>query len=116
MSDRLRTSAWLQAEANNQTRFRAVNESIDDAADLFGDAASYNVYVCECGDGECLDPIKLTRAEYAVVRSEATHFAIATNHENPELDRVVSEHGRFAIVQKTLAVAVRLARETDPRR
>jgi 3,4-dihydroxy-2-butanone 4-phosphate synthase len=110
------TSDWLRDEATNQTRFRVVNESIEMTTDVLGLHEQQDVYVCECGDGECEAPIRLTRAEYESVRGESTHFAIAVDHENPEIDRVVSEHERYAVVQKTLAMAVRIARETDPRR
>ncbi|HEX9375838.1 MAG TPA: hypothetical protein VGB19_06340 [Actinomycetota bacterium] len=106
---------WLLEEAINQTRFRAVNESIETTTDALGAHGTWDVYVCECGDGECHAPIRLTRDEYEAVRRESTHFAIAIDHENPEIDRLVSEHARYAVVQKTLAAAVRVARETDLR-
>jgi hypothetical protein len=106
---------WLRDEATNQTRFRTINESIETTTDVLGVHEAWDVYVCECGDGDCRAPIRLTRAEYESVRRESTHFAIALDHENPEIDRLVSEHQRYAVVQKTLAMAVRIARETDPR-
>jgi len=34
---------------------------------------------------------------------------------DPEIDRVVVEYPRYAVVQKTLAAAVKIARQTDPR-
>jgi hypothetical protein len=107
---------WLRDEATNQTRFRAINESIEHMTDALDVHEPRDVYVCECSDGDCREPIRLTRAEYEVVRAESTYFAIALDHENPEMDRVVSEHERYAVVQKTLRMAVRIARETDPRR
>ena len=107
---------WLRDEAINQTRFRIVNESIETTTDALGMHEPWDVYVCECGDGECREPIRLTRAEYESVRGESTYFAVAVDHENPEIDRLVSEHERYAVVQKTLAMAVKIARETDPRR
>ena len=107
---------WLVDEATNQTRFRAVNESIETTTDALGVHEIRDVYVCECGDGECRTPIRLTREEYETVRGESTYFAIAVDHENPEIDRLVREHQRYAVVQKMPAAAVRIARETDPRR
>jgi hypothetical protein len=106
---------WLRGEAVNQTRFRTINESIERTTDALGAHETWDVYVCECGDGECRDPIRLTRDEYESVRRESTYFAIAIDHENPQIDLVISEHERFAIVQKSIAMAVRIARETDPR-
>ena len=77
---------------------------------------SLEEYVCECSYGACTAVLALTRAEYEGVRAEGTHFAIAVNHENPEIDRIVSENERFAVVEKFLAMPRRLARESDPRR
>jgi 5-bromo-4-chloroindolyl phosphate hydrolysis protein len=107
---------WLRDEALNQTRFRAINESIKTTTDTLGMHEASDVYVCECGDADCRDPISLTREEYESVRAEPTHFAIAVDHENPEIDRLVSEHDRYAVVQKMPAMAVRIARDSDPRR
>jgi hypothetical protein len=106
---------WLMDEATNQTRFRAINESIEHMTDALDVHENRDTYVCECGDATCQALIRLTRAEYEVVRAESTQFAIALDHENPEIDRVVSEHKRYAIVQKTFGMAVRIARETDSR-
>jgi hypothetical protein len=108
-------SDWRRDEATNQTRFRTINESIESMTDTLGAHEAHDVYVCECGDGDCSTPISLSRSEYEIVRSEATHFAIALNHENPEVDRVVAEHERYAVVQKAFAQAARIARESDPR-
>jgi hypothetical protein len=108
-------SDWRRDEATNQTKFRTINESIETMTDTLGAHDVYDVYVCECGDGDCSVPISLSRSEYEIVRSEATHFAIALNHENPEVDRVVAEHERYAVVQKAFAQAARIARDSDPR-
>ena len=54
--------------------------------------------------------------EYEAVRGYPTRFAIATDHENPEMDQLVSEGGRFTVVQKKIAgSAARIARQTDHR-
>jgi hypothetical protein len=107
---------WLREEAVNETRFRAINESIETTTDALGVHETWDVYVCECGDGECRAPIRLTREEYETVRRESTYFVIAIDHENPQIDLVISEHERYAVVQKSLAMAAKIARETDPRR
>jgi len=73
-------------------------------------------YLCECSDPACTEPIQLTRQEYEDVRSTPVRFAIAVNHEDPEVDVVVSENDRFAVVRKFHGIARRIARETNPRR
>ena len=54
-------------------------------------------------------------AEYEDVRSVATRFVLALNHEDPEAERLVSENERYAVVEKVSGLAMRLARHTDPR-
>jgi hypothetical protein len=63
----------------------------------------------------CSDPIDMTRSEYEVVRSVPVRFAIALNHENPEIDRVVFENPWFATVEKFYGAGSRIARASDPR-
>jgi hypothetical protein len=106
---------WRQQEARNEVRFRDQNEWIDGASRSFG-VGELTAFVCECGDGDCTSPIELTKPEYESVRSESTHFAIALDHENPEMESVVVESARYAVVQKIDGFAVRLARQSDPRR
>ncbi|MEA2661447.1 MAG: hypothetical protein QOH08_1019 [Chloroflexota bacterium] len=96
-------------------RFRVQNEWIDGASRSFG-FGEVTAFVCECGDGECTKPIEMTKPEYESVRSNSTHFALALDHENPEIENVVTEFARYVVVQKVDSFAVRLARESDPRR
>jgi hypothetical protein len=43
-------------------------------------------FVCECSDRTCRQVNMLTRLEYESLRAHGARFAIALNHENPELD------------------------------
>jgi hypothetical protein len=106
---------WREQEARSELRFRDQNEWIDGMNRSFG-FRGLTVFVCECGDGDCTEPIEMTGTEYESVRSESTHFALALNHENPEMDHVVTEFARYAVVEKFDVLAVRLAQESDPRR
>ena len=109
MSSRAEREAW------NEARFRKQNEWIGHTSESFDGTGLTETYVCECGDGECSEPIELTRAEYERVRAEATYFALAPNHENPEVEQLISECSRFAVVNKIEAAARQIARATDPR-
>lgn len=71
--------------------------------------------MCECGDASCEESIELTPEEYESLRSDGTWFAIARNHENPELDHVLAEHEHFASVKKVGQEFYRMARARDPR-
>ena len=93
-------------EANDSTA-RAVASALEDS--------SVSTFRCECGDRECAGAITLTLAEYKSVRESPTRFAVARNHENPESERVVEEHERFAVVEVVTGDEVQLARRSDPR-
>lgn len=75
-----------------------------------------HAYFCECSDAACRQRIDLTDPEYAVVRSEAVRFAITPLHDNPEIDRVVAEYERYAIVEVFYGEPALVARATNPRR
>ena len=96
------------------TGFRAQNEWIDAASASFG-AEWLTTFVCECGDPRCTQAIELTKPEYESVRSAATQFAVALDHENPESEVVTSECARYAVATTVDPFAMRICRETDGR-
>lgn len=109
---------WRVQEATNQTVFREMNEWTQEDRDSREglDRLGFDTYLCECGDGYCSDPILLTRSEYESVRSVPVRFAIAMDHENPEIDLLVREYGRYAIVDNLFGETTLVARSSDPRR
>jgi hypothetical protein len=108
---------WREQEATNETVFREMNEWTEESNDARpGPHHEMAAYLCECSDQRCTDPIRLTRPEYEAIRAVPIRFAIALDHENPELDRVISENERFATVDKFYGVPARIARAADPRR
>jgi hypothetical protein len=108
---------WRDQEATNETIFREINEWTEESNDAnLGIDRVMDAYLCECSDQRCTEAISLTRSEYEAVRAVAIRFAIALDHENPEIDRVVSENERFATVDKFHGGPMRIARESDPRR
>jgi hypothetical protein len=108
---------WRDHEAENETVFRAMNEWTEEANDAHLRVGhGIDTYLCECSDGRCTEPIGLTRPEYEAVRAVPVRFAIALNHENPEIDRVIFENQRFATVEKFYGAGAKIARGTDPRR
>ena len=102
-----------ERESETQVRSRDDNESLAQAS--VGDAHMTS-FRCECGDEACTCAISLTLEEYEHVRGYATHFAIAQNHENPESEQLIEEHGRFDVMEPVTHDAVKLARERNPRR
>lgn len=106
--------SWREREARNEVRFRTQNEWIEAANESFGTRALHS-FICECGDGDCVETIDLTRDEYELVRSTSNRFAVVLNHENPESEQVFSECSRFAAIDKIEGWGLRLSRATDPR-
>jgi hypothetical protein len=106
---------WKNQEVENEVLRRSRNEWIAETRGCFGAHLCLDDYVCECGDAACEQLIKMTDEEYESVRGDATHFALAVDHENPESDRLLAENGRFAIVEK-LGEAARIAQGSDTRR
>jgi hypothetical protein len=103
---------WRASEVRNEVRSRDRNEWIEDVRRSNGHEAGAEVYLCECGDAACSQRILLTRPEYEAVRGYATHFAVATDHENPEIDQLVSEGIRYTVVEKMAGMPARIARQT----
>ena len=104
---------WRLEEASNEMGFRDRNERINTTVT---DLTELVWFICECGDAACVQNINLTGHEYEAVRQDATNFAIAHNHENPECEAVVAENDRYTTVTKVYPPARNLARQTNPRR
>lgn len=106
---------WRDQEVRNEARSRDRNEWIEGLHGEMGDDGPTETYVCECGDAACVERIRLTLPEYEAVRDYSTRFAIAVDHENPEIDQLVSECVGYSVVQKIAGRPARIARQTDPR-
>ena len=95
----------------NEALFREVNERIREITTYDGDAE----FLCECGDPSCTEAIPMTLAEYEGIRRDPTHFAVIPGHELPDVEQVILQNDRFAIVEKGIGDATRVALRTDPR-
>ncbi len=100
----------------NEALFREVNERVAEVAEQFlADETPATVnFSCECPDGECVETIAMSGAEYEAVRAKATQFAVVPGHEVPDIERVVERHPNYLVVQKQDPDAEEVARETDP--
>ena len=102
-------------DSQKQASCREANDSTVRALASAPEDSSASTLRCECGDRECTSAIRLTPAEYEFVRDSPTRFAVARNHENPQSERVVEEHERFAVVEVVTGDEVQRARRSDPR-
>jgi hypothetical protein len=60
--------------------------------------------------------VPATLAEYESVRKQSTTFLLAPGHAEREMERVVSDRGRFHVVEKVQAAVRRAVTRLDQRR
>lgn len=101
----------VERNARTQVLYREVNNRIQAIEESFGAPPSMEV-MCECGRG-CTVRLKVAPVEYARVRAESTYFLVAPEHQAPEVDRVVEDHGSWLLVE-AIGVAAEIARRGCP--
>ena len=100
--------------ARNESTAREINEGIERAHQ--GASPSEHLRVlCECGREDCDRVIAVTLAEYESVRADARRFAVAHDHVLADLEQLVAETDRFAVVAKREGIPAEVAVEEDPR-
>ena len=101
--------------AENETRFRAANERIEDAAVRLDGSNHRYPFVCECGRADCLKLVSLTVAEYEHARSNATWFLHSPGHAitTGGISEVIEVHDRYEIAEKQ-GLAAEIAQATEP--
>jgi hypothetical protein len=97
--------------ARNQVLFREVNERLREMLD---ESVGATEFLCECSDTDCTENVSLDIPEYERVRARSNQFVVAPGHEIPEIERVVSNGGRYLLVEKTREADY--VERTDPRR
>jgi hypothetical protein len=102
-----------ERRALNEALFRDVNERIAESAEHF--EAGKTEFVCECADPSCTERVPATLAEYETVRKRSTTFLLAPGHGQPEIEQVVSDRGRFQVVEKMGEIVRRTVIRLDPR-
>jgi hypothetical protein len=105
-----RTQRQINA-ARNQSLFREVNERIEGLRPL----STFVEFICECCDERCAERVELTREEYETMRANPNQFAVKPSHVAREVEVVLYDNARYAIVSKIGAGAA-VAAQLDPRR
>jgi hypothetical protein len=86
--------------AENEARFREINERLaNDVAELTA-ADETTDFVCECGKVECTLTIALTLDEYRHVRDDPLLFAVLPGHQIEDAEDVLTSTERYAVVRK----------------
>jgi hypothetical protein len=57
-------------------------------------------FLCECGDPDCRELVRLTAEEYAAGRITPRHFLLARGHSFA-MGLIVAEHDAYVVVEKT---------------
>ena len=99
--------------ARNEAFFRAVNEGIAEASERFESEDAE--FLCECGDAHCTHRIEVPLEEYENVRAHPTRFVVQHGHVESEIEQVVRQRRRYAIVEKVDRVAAAVVRRLNPR-
>jgi hypothetical protein len=97
----------------NEASSTEINERIEEAYQGEPPANRIDI-VCECARMTCDATIDITLDEYEHVRKDARHFVILPAHFG-DIERIVFENERFAVVAKREGVAADVARDENPR-
>ncbi len=104
----------IERIARNESRFRELNERLEESVVRRRSDADPSGFVCECGDADCDETVRLTVAEFERIRGDSQLFLVVPGHEIPEAERVVERHDGYVVVRKR-ADAAEIVEETDRR-
>ena len=100
--------------AHNENAFRELNESIEGSVQRRRTEDDLGGFVCECGDGECEDIVRLPLALYEEIREDSRLFFVTPGHEMPDAEDVVRRGDGHFVVRKHVDVAD-ITEQGDPR-
>ena len=100
--------------AYNESAFRDLNESLARDVHRGRTQREYAGFVCECGNPECEDVIRVPLDAYESIRGDSQLFFAVRGHEEPDAEDVVDGNDRYVVVRKHEDVAG-IAQRTDPR-
>ena len=99
--------------ARNEAASREMNDEVEDAHQ--GDPPNARTQiVCECALQGCGRVISISMDEYRQVRNDPRQFAVVPEHFIGDIERIVLENDRFAVVAKREGTPADVARDTDP--
>jgi hypothetical protein len=103
--------------AKNEAASREINEKIQGLPGRAPGRATRQPIdiVCECARMTCDAAIDITLDEYEDAREDARHFVILPEHFVGDIERIVFENDRFALVAKREGTPADVARDENPR-
>jgi mannose-1-phosphate guanylyltransferase len=100
--------------AENESRFRDINERLEGGLRRLPDDGTPADFVCECGNASCAASVALTIAEYERARQDPLLFVVLPGHEIPDVEQVIAQTDRYFVVRKDPETAP-IVERTDPR-
>jgi hypothetical protein len=100
--------------AENEAVVREINEMIRSAHESAADISFMHI-VCECGYETCGSIIAVTKDEYERIRNDPRQFCVLEEHVIQDVEAIVEDNDRFAIVAKRQGTPAEVAVRTDPR-
>ncbi len=100
--------------AHNENAFRSLNESLEGSAHRRRTDEDLGGFVCECGDEDCEDIVRLPLAAYEEIRQDSRLFFVVPGHEAPSAEDVVRRDDGYFVVRKHVDVAD-ITEQGDPR-
>jgi hypothetical protein len=85
----------------NEVIFQQANQGVADF--IIEDSKTPNPVIdfyCECSDINCRERISLTPDRYHQLHKTERYFIAKEGHDIPEIERIVSKHNRFIVVEK----------------
>jgi hypothetical protein len=86
--------------AENEARFRDINERLRHDLQPVSDEAEPLRFVCECGNASCREGVALALPDYRAVRLHPRRFAVVPGHEIADLERIVERHEDYLVIEK----------------
>ena len=100
--------------AENESRFREINERLEADLKRLPDDGAPVQYVCECGRADCAQLVSLVRDDYERVRADPRTFVVVPGHELADFEDVAVMTETHVVVRKKPETAP-LVGQTDPR-
>lgn len=100
--------------AENESRFRAINDRLERELRSIADAGEALDFVCECGHLSCRESIPVPAGDYETVRANPRAFFLVPGHEIPDVEQIIERRGDYLVVEK-IGEGARYAEDHDPR-
>jgi hypothetical protein len=86
--------------AENEARFRAINDRLENDVRTLDLGHEPTEFVCECGNIDCALTVELTLDEYRHAREDSLLFVVLPGHEIPDAEDVITRTDRYVVVRK----------------